>query len=410
MESTTNQLENNKEKSNISEETLKKYYLEFYPSKLIIDWLCRKDIKQLKFREFSFQLTEDKLLRYQSFKSLNEFRRRISYLNPLKIDLGGIYNIEPRSFIEHKANKELNCEEKELVFDIDLSDYDNVRRCCQKNKICSKCWKYLIAGAKILERILKEDFGFEKIFFVFSGRRGIHCWVSDKRACLLNKQGRIAVGRYINYDNLIDNNFDSKNNKIRRNFAEPVYPSYLSSVSLIKNDFYTIIKEQDLLNDPKLKTLFKNIISIYFSIIDMDYINEVLEKNFDSLKKIKKIVDFLQKGENILKTKNKINYCYADACLNEFIMTILYPRLDVNVTTQMVHLLKSPFCVHPKTGYISVPMSIELIEKFSLDKIPKVNYLIYDEEDNEDKEYILQYEEFFKNFVENLNKNNNNEN
>jgi DNA primase small subunit len=407
MESKAIKLDNEKHEFDIPLSTFKKYYLEYYPSELVIDWLCRKDINNLKYREISFKLPNLKVIRYQSFKSVNEFKKRIYELNPLKIDIGAIYNQEPRIYAQHKSETELICLEKELIFDIDISDYDDVRKCCQKNDICSKCWKYIICGSKILERILREDFGFKQIFFVFSGRRGVHCWVSDKRACLLNKKGRLAIERYINYDRMDEKNYDSKIYKLKRNFINPVYPAYLSAVSIMKNYFFEIVKEQDILKDEKMKTNLKNIISMYFSLIDMNYINEILEKNMNSLNKIKKIFEFLQKGESILKKKNQIHYFYAESCINEFMMIILYPRLDGNVTRQFSHLLKGPFCVHPETGYISVPLSIELMEKFSLDKIPKVDYLLYDEIINEDKKSFEQYIKFFKNFVDNLNEENN---
>ncbi len=91
-------------------------------------------------------------------------------------------------------------EEKELVFDVDMTDYDDVRGCdCkqQRTPMCALCWPLMRVAAQVLEHVLKEEFGYEHIMFIYSGRRGIHCWVLDSRARTLTHEQRAAIGQYL---------------------------------------------------------------------------------------------------------------------------------------------------------------------------------------------------------------------
>lgn len=53
-----------------------------------------------------------------------------------------------------------------------------------------------------------------------------------------------------------------------------------------------------------------------------------------------------------------------------------YPRLDINVTKGMNHLLKSPFCVHPKTGKVSIPINPKVVDQFDPHNVPTIMTLI----------------------------------
>jgi DNA primase small subunit len=62
--------------------------------------------------------------------------------------------------------------------------------------------------------------------------------------------------------------------------------------------------------------------------------------------------------------------------MEDIILQYTYPRIDAEVSKHRNHLLKAPFCVHPKTGRICVPIDPERIDEFDPDTVPTVSQLL----------------------------------
>lgn len=74
-----------------------------------------------------------------------------------------------------------------------MTDYDSVRTCCSGADICRRCWSFIAAAVHVLDAAVRDQFGFSHLLWVYSGRRGIHLWISDKEALDLTDDQRKAI-------------------------------------------------------------------------------------------------------------------------------------------------------------------------------------------------------------------------
>ncbi|GAA5812478.1 hypothetical protein MFLAVUS_005934 [Mucor flavus] len=377
------------------------FYDNFFPYKLYFHWL-NYDItptKNFTHREFSFTLPNDIYIRFKSFENAELLKKEIERLQPIKIDIGAVYSVQPK-YKKTVSEKAFKPTEKELVFDIDMTDYDEVRTCCSGGDICLLCWEFMTVAIKIVDQSLREDFGFKHIMWVYSGRRGVHCWVCDERARKLDNDSRKAI---INFLDIIKGGAH-----VSRKVKLPniLHPSLKRSFEVVKQHFNPLlIEKMGILDNEESWNKVLDIIP------DSTVREKLAEKWKDNYKcSANEKWDMLVKEEEKSEKKKK----FKDPFLRDIMFQYCYPRLDVKVSTNINHLLKSPFCVHPKTLKVCVPIKPEECEHFDPITVPNLNTLRkevmeFDQQQNTDaklpdykKTSLKPYIEYFDKFVKSL--------
>ncbi|ELT90971.1 hypothetical protein CAPTEDRAFT_172979 [Capitella teleta] len=383
------------------------YYKRFFPYGAYFKWLNYGGVPKNYFshREFSFTLKDDVYLRYQSFSDKQELEKEIQKRCPYKIDIGAVFSHRPR---DQKAVKaaDFRAMEKELVFDIDMTDYDDVRFCCSGADICSKCWPLMTIAIKVIHRSLCDDFGFEHILWVYSGRRGVHCWVCDEVARKMSQTARSAVAEYLS----VVKGGENQAKKVNL-YTGNIHPSITAALDIIGGKSfksYAIEKQDFAGTDEQIQKILSFVPDENFR----DGIMNVYEKNHP-----KTSYTFWNVFKEYIKEKADFTHKKLSNLPDELMLQYCYPRLDVNVSKGVNHLLKSPFCVHPKTGRVCVPIDHEKAEEFDPFTVPTISQLCdelatNDDSDNSSKRRVKDYRQtslgrymhVFDNFLKKLEK------
>jgi DNA primase small subunit len=331
------------------------FYKNIFPSEQLFAWTQygSQDPKETVKREYSITLSSENnkdgvFVRYSSCVNQKKFRE-LMFSRPhgwiSKLDIGPKFNGD----VSRHKEKILTPEEKELVFDIDMDDYNAVRTCCQDKRVCQACFAFLSAAAKILYHLLTNVFNFQHILFVFSGRRGIHCWISDYNARILTSRQREGLASYL-HSGLQEN----------KKLSSALLEHYVldSSYELLTTDFVNLFKTQQIFHTATQRL---DMVNKYFDkpgeMHGYSLPNDTAEEAWESLK----------------KRANKVNQMNG---IKRIVLDFLYPRLDIEVSKQFNHLLKSPFCIHPATGKVCVPIPFEDIDTFNPDTVPTLTQLI----------------------------------
>lgn len=251
-------------------------------------------------------------------------------------------------------------------------------------------------AAKTLDRALRDDFGFEHLMFVYSGRRGMHCWVGDKAARQLQNDHRSAVAEYLN---LVAGGANKVRAEIRTNGCEEIHPSVLEAHKIcegyFRDDPEGVLQGQEILKC-NLKHL-PNILET-LNVSEREVMSKYIEghpdvSSRDIWSQLEKLEDVRGRAAQTYKQKLE-----AKLMLKEIVLQYTYPRLDINVSKQMNHLLKSPFVVHPKTGRVCVPIDLKHIDDFDPVKVPTIGQLVEELNKNGDPRQtsLRQYTHFFE--------------
>uniref|UniRef100_A0A0D3G6K2 DNA primase n=1 Tax=Oryza barthii TaxID=65489 RepID=A0A0D3G6K2_9ORYZ len=334
---------------------LRIYYGKLFPHVDFFKWLSYGndgkhpgcDQLYVGRREFSFTLENDIYVRFQSFDSVAEMENSIKEKCPFKIDIGPVYSVDPakRHAYAQSGNNVFVPVERELIFDIMI--LVSITYCGYIVVVVVS-----IAGFVIVEQESMHDFGDPKMLWYFPVR--------------LNNEQRAAIADYFRVYKV-----GGENTMKKVSLTGAVLHPFLvrSYIDVLKGFF-----EDKLLLSQQLFASEERYQKILDLIPDENVASELHDKwQGNRRSSISKEDVNATRWEQLKSTLQSGKHKGLRRCIEEIVFSYTYPRLDMEVSKHMNHLLKAPFCIHPKTGRVCVPIDPNNCDDFDPTTVPTLS-------------------------------------
>jgi DNA primase small subunit len=272
-------------------------------------------------REFGFQRMDIGFTRNKSFEEPQHLKEYLSTFPVMNAYIGSVYKdrLLPKDrYYDAITIHNTDWIGRDLIFDLDLDEYDPVRTCkCKGREVCEICWAFMQDAANIMDETFAVDFGFKKRIWVYTGGRGYHCWILDADTFDLDQNQRTAI---VEYMQLIHDPKGVQKIDDPGEFA-----------NLLVRRIYRKIGRKYIMETP-IKRLEE----------EAGFTKNSIAKARERLKNselVADIVDSIPRGKE-----------------NQFLKTVIlnhYPRIDHKVTIDIRRLIRMPGSIHAGTGNIS---------------------------------------------------------
>lgn len=248
-------------------------------------------------------------------------------------------------------------EKKELVFDIDLTDFRRFCGCDGKKEMCPICWLHIEGSVLMLDHFLQDSLQYREknILWVFSGGKGIHCIVNNIVAINLSERERVRLHESISIREEDDTTL------IQYIAMKCVsHPEFIKS--LVDHFLSQVIRKRDLLTNSKFESFCLTRLMSAFPVFA-----SVLKKswtNYDAgcMNKKCRTIEVSNRSEKkwcILERVESDMDCKIRPS-HFIIVRLFYPVIDFGPLS-MHHKFKLPFSIHGRTKNISLPVKKETL-------------------------------------------------